>query len=1058
MMRHLERSVYLKSFSRVVAFLLALATCAMAQQFDAKLYSGMQWRLIGPFRAGRVTAVAGIPGDITTYYMGTPGGGVWKTTDGGVIWKPIFDDAHVASIGALALAPSDPNIVYVATGEQTDGNGVYKSTDAGKTWTNVGLRDTKILTSIVVDPKDPNVVFVGAVGGREPSDARGVFRTTDGGKNWERVLFKNNTMGVADIALDPTNHKVLYAAMWRAEQGFFGSEGDDKKEGPDAAIYKSTDEGKTWKQLAGGELPSDHMGRVGLVVAPGNKGRRVFAIMDQGLFRSDDAGATWHRSTTDPRVIGTWYFARVFTNPKNPDIVYVMQTALYRSTDGGKTFTAFRGAPGGDDYHHMWIDPENPQRMVLGVDQGATISLDGGKTFTPWYNQATGQFYHVTTDERFPYVAYAEQQDSGTVAVPSRSDYGRISYRDWFSVGGFEFGYIAPDPQDANTVFSTGWFGTIVRYEKTTGQINFAFVPGDKYRSFAPPMQFSPQDKQTLYMGTQFVMKTSDRGVTWKEISPDLTVKAEKSGEGKKGGGEEDEFEGDAEQAAARKGMITALSLSPVQEGEIWAGTGNGLVQMTRDAGASWQNVTPAGLPEKTQVLMIESSHHDANTAYMAVKVKKDDHPYFYRTHDAGKSWQVIASGLPDSMFARVVREDPVRKGMLYAGTENAVYVSFDDGDHWNSLQLNLPTASMRDLAVRGDDLVVATFGRALWVLDDVTPLRQFGPEVTTSDAYLFQSRDAVRWRWDNNQETPLPPEVPTGDNPPDGAILNYYLKTVPSGEITLTINDAQGNVVRTYSSKAEPTKEDLPKNVPDYWLAPAPVLPTNVGLNRFAWDLRYPDPPALRYGYYGEKLPYQEFTLTDHAVPGKTPHQIPQGPLVVPGEYEAVLNVAGKTYRQKITVGMDPRIKVSRADLIEHLNLQRKLTQAMAETYNRYNEVTAIRKDVVQRQKALVQNTAAKDAGDALKAFEKDLDSFETGTEEAPGFGALNRELTRLVTMVEEGDALPAKTIVAASQEDLASLDKVRAQWQKVKAERLAAVNSLLQKYQQTGLSRGGQ
>lgn len=418
----------------------------------------------------------------------------------------------------------------------------------------------------------------------------------------------------------------------------------------------------------------------------------------------------------------------------------------------------------------------------------------------------------------------------------------------------------------------------------------------------------------------------------------------------------------------------------------------------------------------------------------------------------------MIASGLPDSMFARVVREDPVRKGMLYAGTENAVYVSFDDGDHWNSLQLNLPTASMRDLAVRGDDLVVATFGRALWVLDDVTPLRQFGPEVTTSDAYLFQSRDAVRWRWDNNQETPLPPEVPTGDNPPDGAILNYYLKTVPSGEITLTINDAQGNVVRTYSSKAEPTKEDLPKNVPDYWLAPAAVLPTNVGLNRFAWDLRYPDPPALRYGYYGEKLPYQEFTLTDHAVPGKTPHQIPQGPLVVPGEYEAVLNVAGKTYGQKITVGMDPRIKVSQADLIEHLNLQRKLTQAMAETYNRYNEVTAIRKDVVQRQKALVQNTAAKGAGDALRAFEKDLDSFETGTEEAPGFGALNRELTRLVTMVEEGDALPAKTIVAASQEDLASLDKVRAQWQKVKAERLAAVNSLLQKYQQTGLSGGGQ
>jgi photosystem II stability/assembly factor-like uncharacterized protein len=1056
MMRCGKRPVYLQFLLPIIALVLALASFAPAQQFDARLYSGMQWRLIGPFRAGRVTAVAGIAGDVSTYYMGTPGGGVWKTTDGGVVWKPIFDEAHVASIGALALAPSDPNIIYVATGEQTDGNGVYKSTDAGKSWTNVGLRDTKILSSIIMDPKDPNLVFVGALGDQMPGDARGVFRTTNGGKNWERVLFKDDTMGIADIALDPTNHKVLYAAMWRPEQGFFGSDTDKKKEGPDAAIYKSTDQGKTWKQLSGGQLPGDRMGRIGLAVAPGNKGRRVFAIMDQGLFRSDDAGQSWQRITTDPRVIGNWYFARVFTDPKNADIVYVMQTALYRSTDGGKTFTAFRGAPGGDDYHHMWIDPENPQRIVLGVDQGASISVDGGKSFTPWYNQATGQFYHVTTDDRFPYVAYAEQQDSGTVAVPSRSDYGRISYRDWFSVGGFEFGYIAPDPEDANTVYATGWFGTIVRYEKTTGQINFAFVPGEKYRSFAPPMQFSPRDRQTLYMGTQFVMKTADHGVTWKEISPDLTIKAEKAGEGKKGGGEDDEFEGDADQAAAGKGMITALSLSTVQDGEIWVGTGNGLVHMTQDAGADWKNVTPAGLPEKTQVLMIETSHHDPDTAYMAVKVKKDDHPYFYRTHDAGKNWQLIANGLPDSMFARVVREDPERKGMLYAGTENAVYVSFDDGDHWNSLQLNLPTASMRDLAIHDNDLVVATFGRALWVLDDLSPLRQFGPEVTGSEAYLFHPRNAVRWRWDNNQETPLPPEVPTGDNPPDGAILDYYLKAAPSAEVTLTIHDAQGNLVRTYSSKAEPTNDDLPKNVPDYWLAPAPVLPANMGLNRFVWDLRYPDPPALRYGYYGEKLPYQEFTLTDHAVPGKTPHQIPQGPLVVPGQYEAVLNVGGKTYRQTFTVGMDPRVKVSQADLSAHLDLQRKLTQAMAETYEKYNEVTGIKKTVVERQKTLLQNTAAKDVGDALKAFAKDLDSFETGTDQAPGFGTLNRELTRLVTMVEEGDALPSASIMAASQENLGSLEKVRAQWQRVKAERLPSVNSLLQKVQQEGLGSG--
>jgi photosystem II stability/assembly factor-like uncharacterized protein len=875
----------------------------------------------------------------------------------------------------------------------------------------------------------------------------------DGGKNWERVLFKDDTMGIADIALDPTNHKVLYAAMWRAEQGFFGSESDNKKEGPDAAIYKSTDQGKTWKQLSGGQLPTDHMGRIGLAVAPGNKGRRVFAIMTQGLFRSDDAGATWQRITTDPRVIGNWYFARVFTDPKDADIVYVMQTALYRSTDGGKTFSAYRGAPGGDDYHHMWIDPTNTQRMILGVDQGATISIDGGKTFTPWYNQATGQFYHVTTDERFPYTAYAEQQDSGTVAVPTRSDYGRISYRDWFSVGGFEFGYIAPDPQDANTVYATGWYGTIVRYDKTTGQINFAFVPGEKYRSFAPPMQFSPQDKQTLYIGTQFVMKTNDRGVTWKEISPDLTVKAEKKGEGKKGGGEEDEFEGDAEQAAAGKGMISALSLSTVKDGEMWVGTGNGLVQVTRDGGTSWENVTPTALPGKTQIVMVDASHHDADTAYMAVKVKKDDHPYFYRTHDGGKSWQAISNGLPDSMFARVVREDPVRKGLLYAGTENAVYVSFDDGDHWNSLQLNLPTASMRDLAVHGNDLVVATFGRSLWVLDDLSPLRQFGPEVINAEAYLFRPAAAMRWRWDNNQETPMPPEVPTGDNPPDGAILDYYLKNVPSGEITLTINDAQGNVIRRYSSKAEARKEDMPKNIPDYWLAAAPVLSAKQGLSRFIWDLHYPDPPALRYGYFGEKLAYQEFTLVDHAVPGQTPAQIPQGPLVVPGQYEAVLSVGEQTYRQTITVRMDPRVKTTQADLVEQFNLDRKLTDAMRETTARYNEVAAFKKTVEDRQKLLDHNTQAKDAHDALTAFAKDLDSMETGTDETPGFGVLNREIARLATMVEEGDTRPSATLVSAAEDNLASLQKVQAQWQKIKAERVASVNSLLQKYQQAGL-----
>jgi photosystem II stability/assembly factor-like uncharacterized protein len=1038
-------------FSLLLAVSL-FSPSAFSQQFDPKLYSGLQWRLIGPFRGGRVTAVAGIPGDTSTYYMGTPGGGVFKTTDGGIVWKPIFDEAHVASIGALQLAPSDPRIIYVATGEQTPGNGMYKSTDAGATWTNIGLRDTDVLTSIVIDPKDPNIVLVGALGGPRPNPQRGVFRSTNGGQTWEKVLYKDDDVGVVDLALDPSNHKVIFAALWRAGRGFFGPSGGAKKPGPDAFLYKSIDEGKTWKEISGHGLPSGNLGRIGVVVATGNKGKRVFGIMDQGLFRSEDGGQNWEQVTHDPRVIGSWYFSRVFVDPKNADIVYVMQTCLYRSTDAGRTFTAFKGAPGGDDYHTMWIDPDNPQRIILGVDQGATISMDAGRTWTPWYNQPTGQFYHVVTDDQFPYVAYAQQQDSGTAAVPSRSDYGRISYRDWFSVGGFEFGYTAPDPKDPNIVFATGWYGTVVRFEKETGQINFVFVPGDKYRSFAPPMQFSPQDKQTLYLGTQFVMKTTDRGMTWQAISPDLTIKPANVDEGKKGGGKDSDEEEEGEQAPDAEGMISALSLSSARAGNIWVGTNNGLVQFSPDNGATWQKITPDVLPDKALVEMLESSHFDPATAYLAATVRRDRHPYFYRTHDNGKTWQPINNGLPDNFIARVIREDPERKGLLYAGTENAVYVSFDDGDHWQSLQLNLPTASVRDLAVHGNDLVAATFGRALWILDDLTPLRQLDQQLANADAYFFQPQNAMRIRWDNNQETPLPPEVPTGDNPPDGAVFDYYLKSPATGEVTLIIEDARGNQIRRYSSAA-PTSDSTPRNVPDYWLAPAPVLPAKAGMNRFVWDLHYPNPPFLRYGYFGEALDYQEFTLTDHAVPGQTPHQLPQGAIVLPGHYQAVLTVAGKSYRQNFTVTMDPRIKVSQADLAEEFDLKRKLSDAMSATYNEYSEVAALRKALAERQKGLTSNPQAKDANDAMQALVKEVDAVETGNEKAPGFGTLNREITRLATMVEEGDMRPSATLRTASEEDFQSLEKAEAQWQKIKTERIAPINALLQKYQLAAL-----
>ena len=1038
-------------------FILLTGSIAFPQQVSQDLYSGMRWRLIGPFRAGRVTAVAGIPGQPSLYYMGTPGGGVWKTTDGGRVWKPIFDDVHVASIGALALAPSDPNTIYVGTGEQTEGDGVYKSTDAGATWTNVGLPDTHIITSVIVDPRNPNIVLVGAFGqlpfqgfstanGSEhptPKQTRGVFKSTDGGKTWNRVLFKDDKTGVVDMCFDPGDRKVVYAALWHPSFNFFGPPSEKTKE-PDAALYKSTDEGSTWKPITGHGLPESNLGRVGFAVAPGNHGRRVFAIMNQGLFRSDDAGANWRQINTDPRVTGNFYFSRVFVDPRNADIVYVVQTCLYRSTDGGQTFTAYKGAPGGDDYHVMWIDPDNPQRIILGVDQGATVSIDGGQTWSSWYNQPTGQFYHVSTDNQFPYHVFAEQQDSGTAAVPSRSDWGEITFRDWFSVGGFEFGYIVADPINPNLVYATGWFGTVERFDKTTGQITYVFVPGEKYRAGnGGPMEFSPQDPHTLYLGTQYLLKTTDGGTSWQAISPDLTEKPAPPSDKKK----------DAEKEQPRQpGIITALALSSAQAGVIWVGTSDFLIQLTTDGGANWHLVTPAGLPPRGEINMMEASHHDPAEAYAVGEFFQDPKPHLYRTRDFGKTWQERVEGLPTSAIVRAVREDTVRKGLLYAGTETGVYVSFDDGDHWQSLQLNLPTSSVRDLAVHGDDLVAATFGRSLWILDDLTPLRQADAQVAGSDAYLFRPETAMRVGWDQNQDTPLPPEVPAGQNPPNGAILDYYLKSAPADDIALAIYDTQGNLVQRFSNAPQPP-DTFPANVPDYWFAPPAVLTKKPGMNRFAWNLSYPDPLTLPYGYFGSVLGYTEYTLTVNAIAGQTPRHEPQGPVVVPGNYEVALTVGGKTYRQPLKVELDPRVHASRSDLLEQLALERKITDWMAATYNAYHDVTSLGAALADRQKNLAGNSQAKDATDAITATSKEIEAVENGTPSAAGFGPLNRDLTRLVTMIESSDARPPETARASAAESCEALNKVLESWRKLNAQTVPSLNQLLDKYKLAAL-----
>lgn len=1024
-------------FEAAACVVLILAAGApLAAQVNPSLYDGMKWRLIGPYRAGRVTAVAGVPGNPAVYYIGTPGGGVWKTTSGGTVWKPIFDAAHVASIGAVTVAASNPSIIYVGTGEQTEGDGVWKSTDAGLTWAHMGLDDTKFINSVIVDPKNPNLVLVGAMGEGKPGEARGVYKSTDGGKSWKKVLYKDDQTGIADMCADPGNPKVLYAALWRPEfRLFIQTSGGEPPKGPNAWIYKSTNEGSTWKVLDAKGMPTEKWDRTGVAVAPGNHGKRVFAIVGQGLYRSDDAGATWKQITNDPRVFGDGYFSRVFVDPKNPDTVYVVQTCLYRSTDGGVTFTAYKGAPDGDDYHVMWIDPANSDRMLLGVDQGAIISLDGGKTWSTWYNQPTGQLYHVSTDNHFPYDVYGAQQDSGSVAIPSRSDFGRIRDRDVFAPDGYEFGYIAADPVHHNLVFADGSPGTVIRLDRSTNQmVTVLLRPSGHRASNNAPLIFSPTDPRTLYYGMDAVFETTDGGVSWHGISPDLTARPKPPA-------------GQKPPAGPQSGIISTFAPSPVSANVMWAGASDGIIQVTQDGGTTWRNVSPPDFQPRSYVSIIDASAHDAGTAYAAVDNFQDTKPYFYRTSDYGKTWQKISVGLPEFGIARVIREDPVRKGLLYAGTETGVFTSFDNGEHWQSLQLNLPTCSVRDLVVHGDDLDIATYGRSLWILDDVTPLRQLSAEVADAAVHFYKPQTAVRVRWNNDWDTPLPPEVPAGENPPDGAFLDYYLKSAPKGDITLEIRDSQGNLVREYTSSPKAEKY-LPAAVPDYWFAPQVALSKNAGMNRFVWDLRYPSAPALSYGIFPPGLQkYVQFYGTEDAIPGVTPRTQPLGPQVVPGDYQVALTVDGQTYKQTLHVTMDPRVHVSQYDLAEQLHLLQRMANGMRTSNDAFMALTALQDALAERQKSLKANAQAKDAAKAADDFEKKFGAIVDGNFRSPGFGSINSDLSQDVYAADSGDGRPAELVQAAVDESCQALSKDFDEWSKFAAKDLPEFNDLLTK-----------
>ena len=1017
---------------------LCLNSVLNAQEISPSLYSEMQWRMIGPFRAGKVNAVAGVPGNPAVYYFGADGGGVWKTTDGGTVWKPIFDKQPVASIGALALAPSNPNIIYVGTGTNTIsgdtsyGEGVYKSVDGGEKWQHMGLEDSRHIERILVDPRNSDVVLVAAMGHTSgPNEERGVFRSMDGGRSWKKVLYRDNVTGAADLCFEPGNPRVVYATLWHGIRKA-GQKGTTFE--PGSGLYKSVDEGITWTEIKGHGLPEGDWGRAGVAVAPGNHGQRVYLIVDAkekkgGLFRSDDAGASWKKATEDKRIDGYWYMSEIFVDPKNADIVYVPSQNMYRSTDGGHTFTAIKGAPGGDDYHTVWIDPSNSQRIMLGVDQGATISLNGGESWSTWYNQPTGQFYRVATDHRFPYWVYGPQQDSGTAAIASRGNNGQITERDWFPVGPGESGYTIPDPLDPDVVYNAGPGGSVVRMSKTTGQVrDISPAPvsfGSKYRfNWTIPMVFSPQDPHLLYLGTQFLLKTGNGGTSWEALSGDLT-----------------RVRPDKKDAKQREGTILTIAPSEVKEGLIWVGTDDGNIQLTKDGGAAWQDVTPPGVSEWSSVSIIEASHFDAGTAYAAVNRNglDDWRPHLFRTRDFGKTWQETVDGIHDGDFVRTVREDPVRKGLLYAGTEKGVYVSFDGGDHWQSLRLNMPVVAIRDLAIEQDDLVAATYGRSFWILDDVTPLRQIDAHAGSSGAHLFAPRTAIRVRRDENQDTPLPPEVPAGKNPPDGAILNYVLPAKSGGDIQLEIYDPDEKLVRSYSSAPLPKEAEEVPFVAEYWIAHPQPLSKEAGMHRFVWNLRYADPRAMH--------PQSPYNYPIAAIVASTPLP-PQGPLVLPGKYEARLKVGGQVFRQPLEVKMDPRVTVARNELQSSLDLQLSISALLGKNFDAYQQVKQLRAKLAELMKRPKEDPVAV-AASALDAKVAALQGEPTPILEAPktvSFMAVNDTVTALMALVDGADSAPSEESFAAYRRICKAENEALAAWQELKKE-TAALNTLLGK-----------
>lgn len=1027
------------------------APAAVQPEYPENLFEGMKYRVVGPFRGGRVEAVAGDPKNPNTYYFGAVSGGVWKTTDGGATWGPLTDKYDIWSVGAIAVAPSAPNVIYVGSGEAclrgniTYGNGVWKSVDSGRTWKNMGLKDTRQIGRVAVNPTNPDIVFVAALGHAfGPNPDRGVYRSTDGGNNWQKVLFKDDNTGAIDISIDQNNPQIIYAAMYQVyRKPWMFSSG-----GPGSGLYKSTDGGNTWKEITGNGFPKGTLGRIGVAVSPANSDR-VYANVEAkegGVFSSNDGGEHWTKLTGSSNFTQrAWYYMHIFADPKNVDGVYVLNVSAFHSTDGGKSWQPFR-PPHGDN-HALWIDPNNPDRIIEGNDGGATITTDGGKNWSTQLNQPTAQFYHVATDNKFHYTIYGAQQDNSTIAIASSTDGGPIDRTDWYPVGGGESGYVVPYLPDPNIVFAGSYDGLITKFNKETGveeDINpwpdnpMGWGAGDlKYRfQWTSPIAASPEDPNTLYMGANVVFRTTDMGQHWTAISPDLT-RNDKSKQASSGGPLTQD-----NTSIEYYDTVFTIAESSVTKGVIWAGSDDGMIHVTRDAGGHWDNVTPKEMPEWGTVSLIDASPLDAGTAYVAVDRHRLDDltPYIFKTSDYGKTWTKLVNGIPEGSFVHVVRQDPKDRNLLFAGTETGVFVSWNDGAKWQPLKLNLPAVPIHDLVIKDDDLVLATHGRSFWVLDDIEPLRQMSQQVATADVFFYKPGESFRGRggrgFFGGGGGGGNPTV--GVNPPGPVVLEYFLKTAPkpNEEVKLDILDQQGKVIRKYSSKPPATARRGEQEEESFRPAPNNRLPAKEGLNLFTWDLRTEAPanvPGL--SQWGGR---------------------PSGATVPPGAYQARLTVAGKEYTVPIDVKADPRLKINSDDYMKQYDLESKINQSVDAANRAVNQM----RDVLDQLKAFKDrykdNAQAKEViaqGDALEKkitpVEEEIVQDKSHASEDPlNFPIrVNNKLLLLSETVSSAEGAPTQQSYEVYDELNKQLEASLAKWKEIQSSDVAAFNSAVQK-----------